>query len=117
MQFSSPDNYNPKRIEKCMTNFYLLQKGYDFLRNRLRVPKCDIMFTVYKTLCHSVLHYFKQVCNAVQKANKTDITQKFAPMDKSTFSDSLSPHLCDNGNSDKRSTYRVGEQDARTPQP
>ena len=44
------------------------------------------MFAVYKTLYHSVLHCFKRVCNAVQKANKTDITLKVAPMDKSTFS-------------------------------
>ncbi len=29
---------------------------------------------------------FKQVCNAVQKPKKTDITLKVAPMDKSTFS-------------------------------
>ena len=56
------------------------------MRNHLRVPKCDVMFAVYKTLCHSVLHCFKQVCNTVQKANETDITQKVAPMDKSTFS-------------------------------
>ena len=56
------------------------------MRNRLRVPKCDVMFAVYKTLCHRVLHHFKQVCNAVQKPRKTNITQKVAPMDKSTFS-------------------------------
>ena len=56
------------------------------MRNRLRVPKCDVMFAVYKTLCYNVLHCFKQVCNAVQKANETDITLKVAPMDKSTFS-------------------------------
>ena len=56
------------------------------MRNHLRVWNSDVMFAVYKTLCHSVLHCFKQVCNAVQKANETDITLKVAPMDKSTFS-------------------------------
>ena len=56
------------------------------MRNHLRVPKYDVMFAVYKTLCHSVLHRFKQVCNTVQKANETDITLKVAPMDKSIFS-------------------------------
>ena len=56
------------------------------MRNRLRVWKCRVMFALYKTLWHSVLHYFKQVCNAVQKTRTTNITQKVAPMDKSTFS-------------------------------
>ena len=56
------------------------------MRNHLRVWNSDVMFAVYKTLCHSVLHCFKRVCNAVQKANETDITLKVAPMDKSTFS-------------------------------
>ena len=56
------------------------------MRNHLRVWNSDVMFAVYKALCHSALHRFKQVCNTVQKANETDITLKFAPMDKSTFS-------------------------------
>ena len=38
-------------------------------------------------------------------------------MDKSTFSDSLPPHLCHNSNADKRSAYRVGEQDAWASEP
>ena len=52
----------------------------------MRVWNSDVMFAVHKTLCHSVLHCFKQVCDTVQKANETDITLKVAPMDKSTFS-------------------------------
>ena len=52
----------------------------------MRVPKCDVMFAVHKTLCHSALHCFKQVCNAVQRLRKTNIIQKIAHMDKSTFS-------------------------------
>ena len=66
MQFSLPDNSNPKRREKRVTNFSNSQKGYDFLRNHLRMWNSDVMFTVYKTLCHSVLHCFKQVYNTVQ---------------------------------------------------
>ena len=117
MQFSSPNKSNAKRREKCVTNFSNSQKGYDFLRNRLHVWNSDVMFAMYKILYHSTLHCFKQVCDAVQKANKTDITLKVAPMNKSTFLDSSPSHFRNNRNADKRSAYRVGEQDARTPQP
>ena len=75
------------------------------MQNRLRLWNSDVVFAAHKTLCHSALHRFKKVCNTVQKANETDITLKVASMDKSTFSDSLPPHLRNNGNADKRSAY------------
>jgi hypothetical protein len=53
MQFYSPQQSNPKRREKRVTNFSNSQKGYDFLRNHLRVWNSDVMLAVYKTLCHS----------------------------------------------------------------
>ena len=63
MQLFIPQNSNPKRREKVVTNFSVLQKR---LRLRLRVPNSDVMFAIIKrfgTACCIILRESATLCN------------------------------------------------------